>query len=244
MNIVSPHPRRTVLLAAGVSLLTLLAGAWLVLCWWYPPAFWQASGILGIAAYAASAHLVITALFFLPWRNCWKNAASVQSDVAFLMFVMLGVALFSLSYLFAGRPVALVFSVDRVVLVRANEIRATELAFAGILSKGLRISAPLQLIAARRSTDEERLDSIQLAMAGFDLHQRPSFWIDIAVQRDQISQKARNIDELRGVFARQLAEFGNPKAEERTFLPLAGANGEWVLVLDNQLKTFVPLKIK
>ncbi|MDZ4103610.1 MAG: hypothetical protein U1E12_18240 [Hydrogenophaga sp.] len=242
MNKAARLPARAVQIAVAVSLLVLLAGACLVLRCWYPHAFWSASGVMGIAAYALGAHLGITALLYLPWRNRFKEPGSVESDVALLVFLMLGASLFSLSYLFAGRPVALVFAVDRVVLVRANEIRTTELSFAGVLSKGLRVSGPLQLIAARQSSDAERLDSIQLAMAGFDLHQRPRFWVDIDVQRDQLSHKSQSKNDLADSFARQMEGHNNNLTNWAIFLPLAGTHGNWALAIDKELKTFVPFK--
>lgn len=227
-----------------MSLLTLLTGAWFVLRLWYPQPYWQASGVLSVAAYAVLAHLGITALLFLPWRNRSRYPDSVQSDVAFLMFVMLGAVLFSLSYLFAGRPVALVFAVDRVALVRANEIRTTELAFAGVLRKDLRLSGPLPLIAARQSSDAERLDSIQLAMAGFDVHQRPGFWVNINVQRVQLSQKARDIGELDELISARQFGLDEARTKWSMFLPLAGVAGNWALLLDDELRSFVPVKIE
>lgn len=231
-------------MAVGVSLLILLGGAWLVLCRWYPRPFWQASGVFGIAAYAALAHLGITALLLLPWRNRLKNAHGVRADTVFLVFVMICAALFSLSFLFAGRPVALVFVVDRVALVRANEVRTSELAFAEAFRKNLRLSGPLPLIAARPSSDAERLDSIQLAMAGFDLHQRPSFWVDINAQRRQLKQKTRGIEELGTTIGGPLVRRDGIPANWSIFLPMAGANGNWVLLLDDELTAFNPAKIE
>jgi len=235
MNIAAQKPTRAVQTGLAISLLTLVAGAWLVLRWWYPQAFWNASGLLDIAPYALLAHLGITVLLLLPWRNRSKEPGIARSDAALLVFVMLCAALFSLSYLFAGRPVALVFAVDRVALVRANEVRTSELALVGTFGENLRISGPLKLIGARQSSDAERLDSIQLAMAGFDLHQRPGFWVPLDAQRDLLKQKSRDIGELAGFYKTQ--------AKWATFLPLAGGNGNWVLLLDSELKTFAPFKI-
>jgi len=243
VNTAASHTKRALYIAVAISLVILLVGAWLVLYCWYPQAFWQASGVFAVAAYAVWAHLGITALLLLPWRNRTKSRASVQSDVALLVFVMLSAALFSLSYLFAGRPVALVFAVDRVVLVRANEIRTVELATDRVLSKDLRVSGPLQLIAARPSSDSERLNSIQLAMAGYDLHERPGFWIDIDAQRTSFSQKARSVDELDTLTSKRLAEHDNPQANWALFLPLDGVRGNWALILDSGLKAFKPLKM-
>lgn len=241
-NTVRP-PVRTLQTAAVVSLLILLAGIWAVFRWWYPQAFWQASGVFKIASYALLVHLGITALLVLPWRNRMNGAEGVQTDAAFLVFVMSVAALFSLSFLFAGRPVALVFAVDRVALVRANEVRTTELAFPDTFAKELRRSGPLQLIAARPSSDEERLNSIQLAMAGFDLHQRPSFWVPIDVQQDQLRQKAKSFGELRALHVEQAAKLSELQANWAIFLPLEGTHGNWVLVLDEDLKAYAPHKI-
>lgn len=244
MNNFALQQRGALKLAVSVSLLILLAGAWLVLRWWYPYPFWQASGVFSIAVYAVFVHLGITALLLLPWRNRSSNADETKADIGLLLFVMLGAALFSLSFLFAGRPVALVFAVDRVALVRANEVRTIELAFAGVLDKNLRLSGPLQLMAARPSSDEERLDSIRLAMAGFDLHQRPSFWGDIETQRDQVIQKSHLVAELGGSLAAQLVQSNDAQVNWPRYLPLAGVSGNWALLLDNDLTTYAPAEVE
>lgn len=236
-------PKQAVLAAAIASLVTLVAGAWLVLVCWYPVPYWQASGVLGIAAYAVLAHLGLSVLLWLPWRNRNKDADEVRADAAFLTFVFVGAALLSLSFLFAGRPVALVFAVDRIALVRANEIRATELAFQSPGSEGLRLSGPLRLVAARPSSDEERLNSIQLAMNGYDLHQRPNFWVPFEAQRAQALEKASHLNTPAALVTRRMAGAEWSSGRWTRYLPLAGVNGEWVVLLDDDLRLSDPVPI-
>ena len=236
-------PKQAVLAAAIASLVTLVAGAWLVLGCWYPVPYWRASGVLGIAAYAVLAHLGLSALLWLPWRNRNKDADEVRADAAFLTFIIVGAALLSLSFLFSGRPVALVFAVDRIALVRANEIRATELAFQTPGSEGLRLSGPLRLVAARPSSDEERLNSIQLAMNGYDLHQRPNFWVPFETQAVQVLEKASRLNTAAEAVTRRIAGVEGSSGRWTRHLPLAGVNGEWVVLLDDDLRLSDPVLI-
>ncbi|MGV3725712.1 hypothetical protein [Hydrogenophaga sp.] len=243
MSRLTLEPKQAVLAAAIASLVTLVAGAWLVLGCWYPVPYWRASGVLGIAAYAVLAHLGLTALLWLPWRNRSKDADEVRADAAFLAFVILGAALLSLSFLFAGRPVALVFAVDRIALVRANEIRATELAFQSHGREGLRLSGPLQLVAARPSSDEERLNSIQLAMSGYDLHQRPSFWMPFETQRVKVLEKATRLNAPAAAVTRSIAGVEGSSGRWTRYLPLAGVKGEWAILLDDDLGLSDPVPV-
>lgn len=75
-----------------------------------------------MGAFAVCIHMAITALLVLPWWSRARERSQVQFDVAVLMWILVSTALFSLSVLASGRPVALVFAVDRVTMVRANEV--------------------------------------------------------------------------------------------------------------------------
>lgn len=204
-----------------MSLLVLLGGAWLVLGMWYPRQFWAATGVLALGAYAVVIHLGITAMLMLPWRSRLKAGSRVESDIAAILWILVAAGLFSLSVLANARPVALVHAVDRVSLVRASEIRTTELALPGLAVRSLRWSGSLLLFKVRPSTDWERFEAVQLAMKGFDLAQRPSRWATWSIEC------ARQVDGL--------ARAGQ--------LPLDGVKGEWVLAFDASTCTYTPRRV-
>ena len=201
-----------------VSLLVLLVGIWLVLGLWYPRPFWAATGVLTLGAYAMVVHLGISALLVLPWRNRLKAGRRNSSDVVAILWMLVTAALFSLSILASARPVALVHVVDRVSLVRAHQIRTTELALPSLAVRGLRWSGPLPLLKAQLSSDMERFEAVQLAMKGFDLAQRPSRWATWSIEPTELGH-------------------GLSRAWP---MPLDGVRGEWVLAFDAGTRAYVP----
>ncbi|WP_157085058.1 hypothetical protein [Hydrogenophaga palleronii] len=220
--------------------MTLLLGVWAVLGWWYPRSFWVGSGVLSVGAYAVVVHVVTTALLVLPWRTRRKVGAEVVADIGVLLWILLSTALLSLSVLAAERPVALVYAVDRVVLVRASELRTIEFTSRDLAAlHHLRWSGPLPLLATRPSNDFERLEAIELAMAGFDLPQRPSRWVDnVQTQRGAILDRARAFGgETTGVISVNGVELTH-------YLPLDGLNGDWVLAVDTRLRNHTPMRLE
>ncbi len=230
----SSDPRRLIGLAVLFSISLIAVGGGAILVYWYPPTLWQATGILRMAAYALLTHVVVTSLLLLPWRRHGKQSVqSTRSDVASLVFLLVLTWLLSLAFLAQGRPVALVYVIDRVTLVRANELRLTEFALPGVMSiDDIRWSGPVPLLAARPSTDSERLNSIALAMAGYDLAQRPSRWEGLERQRTQIEGRVH-----RPVIPPM---HDSPSEAHRWLgsLPLDGAFGEWQVFLSETLDEY------
>lgn len=233
---------RPVLLALASSVAMLSVGAYLVLGLWYPQPLWRATGVFRVSAIALLLHLVLTALLWIPWRNRRSVATqSTKNDAAVLGFLLLLVWIFSLSFIAQGRPVALVFAVDRVVLLRANEVRIEELASQETRYRSMRWTGPPPLLAAVPSSDERRMESIELAVAGFDIQQRPSHWVPLENRRDPLKEAS-------GRFAAQSGdrdclqpgldpvEQGAPPWE--VCLPLEGAVDGWVVQVDSTLQRY------
>lgn len=204
--------------ALFVSLLLLLLGAWLVLGLWYPKPFWAVTGVFALGGYAVVLHLGITALLMLPWRSRLKAGSLVASDVTGILWVLVTATLFSLSVFAGARPVALVYVVDQVSLVRASEIRVTEFALPGLAVRRLRWSGPLPLFSARPSSDMERFEAVQLAMKGFDLAQRPSRWMAWSPEDTGLA--------------------------DGSVLVLDGVKGEWGLAFDADAGAYVPRQVR
>jgi hypothetical protein len=220
--------------AIALAIGLLAAGGYAVLMHWYPQPFWQASGVLRMAAYALLAHVILTLLFLMPWRRRERRSVqSIRNDVALLALLLVLSWFLSLSFLAQGRPVALVYSVDRVTLVRANELRMTEFALPGVLPIAeIRWSGPVPLLAARPSNDLERLNAIGLALAGYDLHQRPSRWEAPERQRVQIEERVRRLTDSP---ANDVPSVGQ---RWMGHLPLDGGSGEWQLLLSETLDEY------
>lgn len=221
-------------LAVLLSIALLAVGGCAVLMCWYPQPFWQASGVLRMAACALLAHVVLTLLLLMPWyRRERHSVQSIRKDVASLALLLALSWMLSLSFLAQGRPVALVYSVDRVTLVRANELRSTEFALPGVLPVAeIRWAGPVPLLAARPSNDVERLNAIGLALAGYDLHQRPSRWETPERQRAQIEERIVRLTDSPG------NDVSPGRQRWLGHFPLDGTSGAWQLLVSETLDEY------
>lgn len=221
-------------LAALLSVGMLAIGGWAVLLQWYPPPLWCASGILRLVVYALASHILVTMLLLLPWRNRQRQSAeAVRNDVVVLLLLLAVSWLFSLSFLAQGRPVALVFAADRIVWVRASDLRATEFALPGVVPiSDIRWTGAVPLLAARPSTDSERLDAIGLATVGYDLPQRPSRWE--APER----QRAKFEERVQRSALPPVNDHSSGNGRWLGSLPLDGVPGEWRVLVNETLDNY------
>lgn len=228
-----PSRAQVVLGAASLSMLFALGGALAVLVLWYPAGTWRASGLVPAGLAVLCVHLAFMPLYTIFWINQKKAYSIMLGDVICILLIQLSAGLYGLSVLAEGRPVAMVFSVDRIVLVTANSVRLNELALLSDRHR-LRWSGPLPLFASRASTDEERLSAIQLAMAGYDLAQRPSYWIPIDEQAQALRARWRHVADWRDV-NRQSPVLEEGAVRDLYVVPLETRSGDWMLLMDSRL---------
>ena len=101
--------------------------------------------------------------------------------------LQLAALLYGLSTVYQARPVALVFEVDRFRVVNATDVLMDELPQALPEYRQLPLTGPWLLSARESQPGDERLRSIELALKGFDLGQRPSYWQAYPLARARLS---------------------------------------------------------
>ena len=137
----------------------------------------------------------------------------------------------------AARPVALVFEVDRLQLVTANEIDESTLAEAPASLRTLSWSGPRLMAVAKPTDPDEQLRTIELGLSGIPLAALPSYWRDYAGYADKAWQKSRPVSDLLAKYPQlkpqmaAMAERAGQPPEALRFLPLMSRQSSWVSVL-------------
>lgn len=160
------------LLSSVVFILPLLA---FLLLTWHPDPYGEFTGGKDIAGIIFCIDLVVGPLLVMVVFDNKKSRSQIIDDFLVVMIIRLATLIYGASVLAATRPVAFVFAYDRMTLVSADAVRMQELPFAEHGRRNLSWHGP-RILSLRDSKPEEKLTSVDLALQGYDLPQRPSYW--------------------------------------------------------------------
>lgn len=226
--------------AAGISALGTAAIACgvaaLIFSLWYPSPFREISGGNDLFLLIVGADLVLGPLVTFCVFDRRKPQKELLRDLAVVVTVQLAGLSYGLHALYVARPAALALEKNRVRVVRAADLDDESLAKAPV---GLRrIPRVGQLIVAAEDDPADTLVSVQLAMAGLDIGQRPERWLPpertAALWRagsrpaaELLLRYSNRRTELEAAIAKTGLE-----AEHVRFLPLIARRTDWVVLID------------
>lgn len=212
---------------------------------WYPKPYYVLSGGLILFNIVVGVDIIVGPLLTLVVFNPKKPRSELLRDMTVIAALQIGALGYGMHTVFEARPVALVFEVDRFRVIAANTVLAQELPSAPPEFRQLSWTGP-KLIAAREPrSPEEKLRALELAIAGYDVGQRPSFWVPYAADAQQRAlRQSHLITELIARFPNEAASIkadlvshGLPMESTR-YLPLQAKNGSWLVLLN---QTGVPV---
>ena len=234
-----------------LSLSIAVAGlvAFLVFGFWFPGALRELAGGADLFWLIVGVDVVCGPLLTLVIFNPAKPRAELARDVALvaaIQLLALGYGVHTLSY---ARPVALVYEIDRFRVVSFADVDADadEAEQIPDWAQPWRFSRPRTVGIRSSSTGAEKLDSINLSLAGIEPSQRPSWWQDYVLSRPQVLERARPLSELRAKHPEQSAlldaavaqALHNNQPDETAdaqalrWLPLVSRRAtDWVVLLD------------
>lgn len=166
--------------AAGVHLLFSLGiaalAASMVFIFWYPGAFRSLSGGQDLFFILVSVDVILGPLLTFTVFDVAKPKRELRTDVGLIVCVQIGALLYGLWTVYLARPVFFVYEIDRFQVVTAADIDPREHRLAIPQYQDLPFWG-IQTIGVRRAVDEqERLMSLDLALAGKDIAMRPNWW--------------------------------------------------------------------
>lgn len=227
--------------AAGIhlalSMIVAALAAFLVFVVWYPGPFRELAGGRGLFVLLTSVDVVLGPLLTFAIFDRVKSRRHLRIDLGVIGALQLAALVFGLHTVFIVRPVAMVFEVDRMRLVVADDVAVDELPSALPQYRRLPLTGPFLLSARTPREGDERNDALFQGVAGKDISVRPKFWQPYDESKAKALDLARPIAVLLAHYPAQasatrqeLAEMKADAASSR-FLP-AMARTAWSAVLD------------
>jgi hypothetical protein len=185
-------------LLGSASILTLTLGA-LYLGWYRWPG-WYLSGAPRIAGVLVLLDVVLGPTLTLLVASPKKQPRVLARDIAVIVVVQLCALVYGAGTLWDGRPLYYAFSVDRVQMVRATDVRASEVDLAR--QKNTRFapswySRP-RWVWAPLPADKEDSERIVLATltGGDDVIQMPRYFKPWEQAAQELRKQLKKIDQL------------------------------------------------
>lgn len=226
---------RAAVLHLGASVLMASLAALLVFMVWYPSPFAAVTQVAPVFLMLVGIDIVIGPALTLVIAKPTKPRAELIRDLSVIAALQLAALGYGLHSVAAARPVALVFEVDLLRLVTANEIDESTLAEAPAKLRSLSWSGPRLMAAAKPTDPDEQLRTIELGLSGIPLAALPRYWRDYATQTEQVWQKSRLVSDLLAKYPQlrqevaAIAVQAGQQPDALRFLPLTSRqSSSWV----------------
>ena len=239
--------------AAGLHFLisAVVAGlaAALVFGLWYPGAYRLLAGGRALFLLLIGVDVVLGPVLTFAVFDLKKGWPHLRRDLAVIGLIQLSALGYGLHAVYAARPVAVVFEVDRFRVIAANQVQISELGKAPVEYRHLPLTGPLLLGTRQARAGAERDESLAMGIEGVDLAQRPLFWQPYAASTADALTHSRPLALLLSKYPAHAAELKDQlrklAVDEGTarFLPLIARAGDWVVILDSvgRLVHYVPV---
>jgi hypothetical protein len=222
----------------AVSAAIVALAALLVFGAWYPSPWRQLLGVAGVFGLVVGVDLVCGPLLTLVLASPKKSRKERWVDLSLVGAIQLVALAYGLWAVFAARPVALVFEVDRLTIVSANEVQIDQLSAA---PEGLRALpwTGIQFAATREpNSSEENMQSLDMSLQGVTPAMRPDWWVPYEAAKPEVVTRAKPLAELLKARPQQAAllesaaaKTGLPK-DQLLYLPLTSSKSlDWVALL-------------
>lgn len=225
----------------GISVL-MAALAWLlVFKVFYPYPFIEISGGRQLFLLMMAVDVILGPLLTFTVFSPGKARPVLRRDLMAIGVLQMTALMYGLWTMYAARPVYLVHEVDRFKVITAVDLDASDLAEAPAEFRRLPISGvqTIGLRAARNSS--EKLNSLELELAGKDLSLQTGWWQPLSDDnRTSIRQHGKPVALLRQRTTDGSAELdrilraARLQDEAVIALPLVARLGSWSVLLDKR----------
>jgi len=188
-------------LSASVTLLTLILGA-LYLGWYRWPG-WYLTGALHVVVILGVVDLALGPSLTLIVANPRKPRRALARDIGVIVIVQLAALVYGAATLWLGRPLYYPFSVDRLQIVQASDLGASEIALARQQNPALAphwYSLP-RWIWAPLPEDPDAAGKIvgSTLFGGQDVVQMPRYFRSWEQGLPKLRQQLARVDDLKGL---------------------------------------------
>lgn len=228
---------RAALIHLGLSAAVAALAALLVFGLWYPIPFREISGgrelfFIVIAVDVVLGPVITLAIFDRrkPWRE-------LRRDLVVVVLLQLAGLVYGLHTVYVVRPVVMALEGDRLRVVRVFDLVDADLTKAPPEFQRQPLWG-VQLIAARPPRADEKLQTMDMGLAGVDIGMRPDFWLSSSATGAAMAQAAQPLAKLSKLYPKRAAELDAAIAETRRpaeslgFIPILARRTDWVALVD------------
>lgn len=224
-----------------ISLVVGVVSLILVFQIWYPTPLDIATGVTKIFVILLVCDVILGPVLTFVVASPGKK--SLRSDLSIIVVIQLSAFFYGLWTVEAGRPIWMVFSVDRFDLVQSHELSNPYRKNAAPLFQQKNWLGP-EWVAARLPTDVEQLNTLtfEALMAGVDVPQRPDLYVKLNDEFDTIISKARPLSELKKYNSVELVNsFLRVYPQADAFLPLMSRSKQMTVLIDSRSEKIISI---
>lgn len=230
----------------GLSLLVAAMAAALVFGLWYPYPYRDLVGGVQLFLLVVGVDVVCGPLLTAVLFNPAKPRTELVRDLALVALIQLAALAYGMYSVALGRPVHMVFEVDRLRIVTAADVEPADLPKAKPPWNTLPWTGPSVIGSRDPANSDDMIKSLDLSLQGNEPSQRPHWWQDYAVSAPVVLKRAKPMSALRTKHPLETAQIDaavRKSGQSETallWLPLTSfKTTEWVALID--AKTALPL---
>ncbi|MDG9858811.1 type IV pilin accessory protein [Acinetobacter ursingii] len=218
----------------SLSLLFILIILIWVFFYWYPSPLAQAVGVTHIFLMMLAIDVIVGPLLgFIVYKEGKKT---LKFDLAVIILIQFAALCYGVYSIGQGRPVWIVYNVDRFELVRNNEIIDQNIQKAKPEYRHPSWFKP-QYVAIQLASDIKTRndDMFTEALGGISLAQKPERYVALSKVKQQIQQRVQNLNELNQFNDQQdVDKILKQYPDANSWVPLKASAVDMVVLMDKE----------
>jgi hypothetical protein len=228
------------------SLLVATMAAALVFGLWYPYPYRDLVGGVQLFLLVVGVDVVCGPLLTAVLFNPAKPKKELVRDLTLVAVIQLVALIYGMYSVALGRPVHMVFEVDRLRVVTAADVEPADLPKAKPPWNSLPWTGPSVIGSREPMNSDDMMKSLDLSLQGNEPSQRPHWWQDYALSVPVVLKRAKPMSALYSKHPLETSQIDNAVRESGQaetallWLPLTSfKTTEWVALID--ANTALPL---
>ena len=199
---------------------------------WYPSPLATAVGVTQIFLMILVIDVIVGPILGLLVYKEGKK--SLKFDLTVIILLQLSALFYGIYSIEQGRPVWIVFNVDRFELIRKNEIVDQNINHAQLqFQQPSWLKPKFVATVFAKDTNQRNDDMFSEVLSGISIAQRPERYVDFIQVKDQIQQRAQKLDLLQQYNNKTDVEKILAKYPQATaFLPLKASAVDMTILVD------------
>lgn len=214
-----------------LSLLIALLALLLVFMFWYPSPLAQAVGVTHLFIMMLAIDVIVGPILgFIVYK---EGKITLRMDLTIIILIQVSALLYGLYSIEKGRPVYIVYNVDRFELVRKNEI------VGDYSSKLGTIDLSPNYVAVKYPEDIKLKEKVMFdeVFGGVSLSQRPEYYQNLNKAKNQMENKILKLEDLSQLNDSLKVENSLKKYPKAIgFFPLKANNIDMTVLVDKEYK--------